>query len=168
MATVRRFEELECWKEAREFVKLIYGLTKKDVFRKDFELVNQLRRSAVSIMANIAEGFHRNSNRDFMKFLDYSMASIAESISHCYVALDQQYINEEEMVLVNEQANSVWKQVNAFIAYLNQHNKRNQSNRSNKPNQSPQSNQSNQSNRTNKPNQFNQLNQSNKSHQSDR
>ena len=159
MATVRRFEELECWKEAREFVKLIYGLTKKDAFRKDFELVSQLRRSAVSTMANIAEGFHRNSNRDFMKFLDYSRASIAESISHCYVALDQQYINEEEMALVNEQANGVWKKVNAFIAYLNQHNKRNQSNRS------PQSNQSNQSNR---PNQFNQLNQSNKSHQSDR
>ena len=127
MATVKRFEELECWKEARGFVKLIYGLTKKDAFRKDFELVNQLRRSAVSTMANIAEGFHRNTNRDSMKFLDYSRASIAESISHCYVALDQQYINEEEMALVNEQANSVWKKVNAFIAYLNEYNKRNKS-----------------------------------------
>ena len=127
MATVKRFEELECWKEAREFVKLVYGLTKKDAFRKDFELVSQLRRSAVSTMANIAEGFHRNSNRDFMKFLDYSRASIAESISHCYVALDQQYIDEEEMALVNEQANGVWKKVNALIGYLNQYNKRNKS-----------------------------------------
>ena len=127
MATVKRFEELECWKEAREFVRLLYGLTKKDTFRKDFELVSQLRRSAVSSMANIAEGFHRNrnSNKDFMKFLDYSRASIAESISHCYVALDQQYINEEEMALVNEQANIVWKKVNALIAYLNKYNKRN-------------------------------------------
>jgi len=139
VATVKRFEELECWKEAREFVKLIYGLIKKDAFRKDFELVNQLRRSAVSTMAKIADGFHRNSNRDFMKFLDYSRASIAESISHCYVALDQQYINEEEMVLVNEQANSIWKQVNAFIAYLNQHNKRNHPSHPNQFNQSPQS-----------------------------
>ncbi|MCK4394334.1 four helix bundle protein [Candidatus Bipolaricaulota bacterium] len=120
MATVKRFEELECWKEAREFVRLVYGLTKKDTFRKDFELVSQLRRSAVSSMANIAEGFHRNSNKDFMKFLDYSRASIAESISHCYVALDQQYIIEKEMALVNEQANIVWKKVNALIAYLNQ------------------------------------------------
>ena len=135
MATVKRFEELECWKEARGFVKLVYGLTKKDAFRKDFELVSQLRRSAVSSMANIAEGFHRNSNRDFMKFLDYSRASIAESISHCYVALDQQYINEGEMVIVNEQANVVWKQVNAFIGYLNKYNKRNQSNQSNRFNQ---------------------------------
>ena len=73
-------------------------------------------------------GFHRNSNKDFMKFLDYSRASIAESISHCYVALDQQYISEEEMGLVNEQANIVWKKVNALVAYLNQYNKRNQSN----------------------------------------
>ena len=127
VATVKRFEELECWKEAREFVRLLYGLTKKDTFRRDFELVSQLRRSAVSSMANIAEGFHRNSNRDFMKFLDYSRASIAESISHCYVALDQQYIIEKEMALVNEQANIVWKKVNALIAYLNEYNKRNKS-----------------------------------------
>ena len=112
MATVKRFEDLECWKEARKFVKLFYGLTKKDTFRKDFELVSQVRRSAVSTMANTAEGFHRNSNKDFMKFLDYSRASIAESISHCYVALDQQYINEEEIALVNEQANIVWKKAN--------------------------------------------------------
>ena len=76
-------------------------------------------------MANIAEGFHRNSNKDFMKFLDYSRASIAESISHCYVALDQKYITEEEMALVNEQANVVWKKVNALIAYLNNYNKHN-------------------------------------------
>ena len=88
-----------------------------------------------------------------MKFLDYSRASIAESISHCYVALDQQYINEEEMALVNEQANAVWKKVNAFITYLNKYNKLNQSNRSN------QSNRFNQSNQLDKLSQLNQSNQ---------
>ncbi len=134
MTTVKRFEELECWKEARKFVNLLYGLTKKDTSRKDFELVSQLRRSAVSTMANTAEGFHRNSNKDFMKFLDYSRASIAESISHCYVALDQKYINQDEMERVNEQANVVWKKVNALVAYLNEYNKRNKSTRSNEPN----------------------------------
>ncbi len=87
MATIKRFEDLECWQESREFVKLIYELTKKDKFRRDFGLVSRLRRSAVSSMANISEGFHRNSNKDFMRFLDYSRSSIAESISHCYVAL---------------------------------------------------------------------------------
>jgi len=119
MATIKRFEELECWQEAREFVKLIYELTKKAKFRRDFELVSQVRRSAVSSMANIAEGFHRNSNRDFMKFLDYSRSSVAESVSHCYVALDQNYIDEKEMEQVKQQADIVWKKVNNFITYLN-------------------------------------------------
>ena len=119
MATIKRFEDLECWQEARRFVNIIYRLTKKERFRKDFELVGQVRRSAVSSMANIAEGFHRNSNKDFMRFLDYSRASIAETVSHCYVALDQHYIDETEMANVNKQADIVWKKVNNFISYLN-------------------------------------------------
>ena len=69
-------------------------------------------------MANIAEGFHRNSNKDFMKFLDYSRASIAETISHCYTALDQGYINEGEMEKIKRQTDVVWKKINSFISYL--------------------------------------------------
>jgi four helix bundle protein len=92
MASVKRFEDLECWKEARVLVRQIYELTKKKKFSMDFELKNQIRRSAVSTMANTAEGFHRYSNKDFMKFLDYSRSSIAETLSHAYVALDQGYI----------------------------------------------------------------------------
>jgi len=69
-------------------------------------------------MANTAEGFHRHSNKDFMRFLDYSRGSVAETVSHCYIALDQQYIDDGEMAQVNEQADIVWKKVNAFIAYL--------------------------------------------------
>ena len=119
MGIIKRFEELECWKDAGEFVKTIYKLTKKENFKKDFELVGQFKRSAISSMSNIAEGFHRNSNRDFMKFLDYPRSSIAETVSHCYVALDQDYINEEEMNQIDSQANIVWKKVNNFIIYLN-------------------------------------------------
>jgi len=111
MGTIRRFEELECWKDAREFVRFIYGLTGKEKFRKDFELVSQIKRSAVSSMANIAEGFHRNSNKDFMKFLDYSRSSVAETVSHCYVAVDQNYIDENEMEHIIQQADIVWKKV---------------------------------------------------------
>ena len=118
MATIKRFEDLECWQEARFLVKLVYQLTKKDAFKKDFELVSQAKRSAVSAMANIAEGFHRNSKKDFMKFLDYSRSSIAETLSHFYVALDQKYINESEMTKIKQQADIVWKKVNNFIAYL--------------------------------------------------
>ena len=118
MAKVNRFEELECWQEARNFVKLIYSLTKKDPFRKDFELVGQIKRSAISSMANIAEGFHRNSSKDFMRFLDYSRSSIAETLSHCYIALDQKYISQSEIAKVSQQAEIVWKKVNNFISYL--------------------------------------------------
>jgi four helix bundle protein len=119
MPTINRFEELECWKEARKLVRIIYALTKTDKFKKDFELVGQIRKSAVSSMANIAEGFHRRSNRDFMKFLDYSRTSIAETISHAYVALDQSYIEQPELAEVQRQADVVWKKVNNFITYLN-------------------------------------------------
>lgn len=119
MSTIRRFEELECWKEARKFVGLIYQLTKKEKFKKDFELTGQVKRSAISSMANIAEGFHRNSNKDFMKFLDYARSSVAETVSHCYVALDQNYIDEKEMDKVTQQSDIVWKKVNNLITYLN-------------------------------------------------
>ena len=119
MATIKRFEDLECWQEARKFVRLIYKLTKNDAFGKDFRLVGQITDSAVSSMANIAEGFHRKSNKDFMKFLDYSRASVAETVSHSYVGLDQRYISKEELELVKQQADIVWKKVNNFITYLN-------------------------------------------------
>ena len=124
MATIKRFEDLECWQEARKLVQLIYRLTKNREFSKDFRLVSQITNSAVSSMANIAEGFHRKSNKDFMKFLDYSRASIAETVSHSYVALDQHYITEEELELVKKQSDIVWKKVNNFITYLNKDVKR--------------------------------------------
>ena len=73
------------------------------ICKRDYEFVRQIRRSAVSSMANIAEDFHRKSNKDFMKFLDYSRSSIAETVSHCYIALDQNYINETEMGVVKDQ-----------------------------------------------------------------
>ena len=118
MTTVKRFEDLDSWQEARKFVAYIYDLTKNDQFIKDFGLVRQVRESAVSSMANIAEGFHRNSNREFMRFLDYSRASIAETLSHLYVALDQRYIDKPEIDNAKRVADIVWKKVNNFISYL--------------------------------------------------
>jgi len=118
MATIKRFEDLESWQESRKFVSYIYSLTNNDRFKRDFELVKQIRGSAVSSMANIAEGFHRNSNKEFMRFLDYSRASIAETISHLYVALDQKYIDKPEIDNAKRVADIVWKKVNNFISYL--------------------------------------------------
>jgi four helix bundle protein len=122
MATLKRFEDLECWKDARVFVKMIYDFTEKGNFQKDYELKAQIKRSAISVMANIAEGFHRNSNKDFMRFLDYSRASLAENLSHLYIALDQNYIDEIDLLNVKKQAEIVWKKINKFITYLKKHN----------------------------------------------
>jgi len=122
MATIKRFEDLDCWKDARVLVKLVYDFTKKGNFEKDFELKAQIRRSAISVMGNIAEGFHRKSNKEFMRFLDYSRASLAETLSHLYVALDQNYIDDADLQNVKKQAEIVWKKINNFITYLKNHN----------------------------------------------
>ena len=119
MATIKRFEDLECWQAARELTKYVYTLTKKEKFRRDFELVNQIRKSSVSSMGNTSEGFHRNSNKDFMKFLSYSRSSVAEIVSHSCVAYDQEYIDNKELKEVKRLADIAWKKINNFISYLN-------------------------------------------------
>ena len=119
MATIRRFEELECWKEGRVLVNLVYELTRKARFSKDMELSRQAVRSAISIMANITEGFHRNSNKEFLRFLDYSRSSAAETLSHCYIAYDQKYITEDELDEVRKRTDVIEKKSNKLITYLN-------------------------------------------------
>ena len=122
MGTIKRFEDLECWKDSRELVKVVYDLTKKGNFQKDYELKAQIKRSVISVMGNIAEGFHRKSNREFMRFLDYSRASLAETLSHLYAALDQNYIDDADLQNVKKQAEIVWRKINNFITYLKNHN----------------------------------------------
>ena len=75
MSKIERFEDLECWKAARTLVNYVFPLTIKSVFSKDFDLKSQMRRSALSIMNNIAEGFDRNSNAEFIYFLNISCGS---------------------------------------------------------------------------------------------
>ena len=128
MTTIKRFEDLECWQAARELTKYVYKLTKKEKFSRDFGLVNQIRESSISSMGNTAEGFHRNSNKDFMRFLGYSRSSIAETVSHSYVAYDQQYIDDNELEEVKRLADIAWKKSNNFISYLNRTRKTNKTN----------------------------------------
>ncbi len=128
MATIKRFEDLECWQAARELTKYVYKLTKKEKFSRDFGLVNQIRESSVSSMANTSEGFHRNSNKDFLRFLSYSRSSIAETISHSYVAYDQEYIDDNELEEVIRLADVTWKKINNFISYLNKSSKKRRTN----------------------------------------
>lgn len=92
-----RFEKLEVWQEARKINRLVYQLTKK--FPKDemFAMVSQIRRASVSILANIAEGSGRNSDKDFAHFLEQSYGSLMEVVSIFYLALDEGYVNETEL-----------------------------------------------------------------------
>jgi len=94
MSEIRRFEDLKAWQYGRDITNTVYSLTKKQQFRSDYGLVDQIRRASVSIMNNIAEGFERGSNRDFVKFLFISRGSAGEVRSLLYVALDQNYITK--------------------------------------------------------------------------
>jgi len=88
----KMFEELQIWQKARELVKAIYKLSMTDKFKKDYSLVDQIRRSSVSIMSNIAEGFERGSNTEFIQFLYIAKGSAGEVRTQLYIAYDLKYI----------------------------------------------------------------------------
>jgi len=116
---ITRFEDIEAWQEARKLVKVVYDVIKKSPkFRKDFRLVNQVQDAAVSAMSNIAEGFARRSNKEFIQFLFISKSSSAEVQSQFYVALDQEYIDEDDFERIYDQAEIVSKLDSGFIKYL--------------------------------------------------
>ncbi len=114
-----RFEKLEVWRLAREFVGVIYKITRK--FPKDelFGLISQLRRAAISIILNIAEGSDRKSDMEFKRFLRMALTSLEEVISGLYIALDQNFISQDEFNKLYEKANELAAKLNALINSLN-------------------------------------------------
>ena len=96
MTKIKKFEDLDSWKKARELSQLIFEMTKKDLFSRDFTLVNQIRASSGSGMDNIAEGFNRGGNKEFIQFLYISNGSLAETQSQLYRAKDRNYISDKE------------------------------------------------------------------------
>ena len=99
------------------FVNFIYVLTKKDTFKNDLDLVRRVRGCAVSLMAQIAEGFRQNSTQDCIWLMDSSRSLTAETINYCYVALDQEYISDSEITLAKLKADAVSKKIDDFMAY---------------------------------------------------
>ncbi|MDQ3174597.1 MAG: four helix bundle protein [Acidobacteriota bacterium] len=95
MATFKRFEDIHAWQKARQVTRKIYEVTATDRFARDFGLRDQIQRASISIMANIAEGFGRHTDKDFANFLSIAHASVSEVQSHLYVALDLAYVSEE-------------------------------------------------------------------------
>ncbi len=111
---IQKFEDMKVWQDARVLTKKIYSLTQKKNFRKDYSLRDQIQRSSVSIMSNIAEGYERDNNKEFIKFLGYSKGSVGEVRSLLYVALDQEYISDSEFDSHKEMAINISTQIANF------------------------------------------------------
>lgn len=118
MPTIERFEDLKVWQLARELCREIHNLTLKELFSKDFRLVGQIKGASGSIMDNIAEGFERDGNKEFIQFLFVSKGSCGEVRSQLYRATDCQYISQEEFDLAYEKALECSKMLKGFISYL--------------------------------------------------
>jgi four helix bundle protein len=121
---ISRFEEIECWQQARVLVKYVYQATAGEAFKKDLRLTGQVQAAAVSVMSNIAEGFTRRSNREFIQFLFISLSSTAEVQSQLYVAFDLGYISENSFKLIYDQAGTTARLISNFIKYLSGNEKR--------------------------------------------
>ena len=118
MATFRRFEDIKAWQKARLLVKEIYLASGKGAFARDFDLRSQIRRSATSIMANIAEGQGRRSDRDFAHYLNISLGSVAETKSHLYIAVDLEYIDEAVFEMTYEKLDEIGRMVFGLVEHL--------------------------------------------------
>ena len=118
MAKIEQFEDLEVWKHARVLAQVVFKLTLNSSFAKDFSLKDQIRRSSGSIMDNIAEGFDRNGNKEFIHFLSISKGSLAEVKSQLTRALDFNYISDTEFRSSYDIATSIGKQLGGLIKYL--------------------------------------------------
>ena len=118
MATIKRFEEIIAWQEARKLASLVYNLTLSGGFARDFGLRDQVRRAAVSVDSNIAEGFERSGNREFEKFLWIAKGSAGEVVSQLYTAIDVGYVTGDEAADVAEQARHCAYLIYQFIQSL--------------------------------------------------
>jgi len=115
---IKKFEDFDCWQEARKLTNSVYSVCRVNAFKKEFGLSDQIKRSAISIMANIAEGFSRKGNKEFIQFLFIAKSSAAELQSHLYVAVDQGYINEEIFKELYNHADKVQRMISNLIKYL--------------------------------------------------
>ncbi len=118
MAKIEKFEDIIAWQKALELSNLIYDLTNKEKFSKDYGLKDQIRRAAVSIVSNISEGFERDSNNQFIYFLLVAKGSAGELRAQIYIAKNQNYISQEELELLNNKVIEVSKTIGGFINYL--------------------------------------------------
>ena len=118
MGTIRRSEDLEIWQKARNFSVEIFQISNSNGLEKEFGLRNQILNSSGSIMDNIAEGFEREGNKEFINFLSIAKGSCGESRSQLYRALDRKYITEEKFSELIEKNVEIMKSISGFMKYL--------------------------------------------------
>lgn len=119
MATIKRFEDLEIWQEARKLTREIYIISVGTALKSDFRLRDQIKASSGSIMDNIAEGFERNGNTEFRQFLSIAKGSAGEARSQLYRIFDFGYIDQDRFIQLKSSFENLSGKINNFIIYLN-------------------------------------------------
>ena len=122
MATIKKFEDLEIWQEARRLSNEIISLTKSTELNTDYKLRDQIKSSSGSVMGNIAEGFERDGNIEFRQFLSIAKGSAGETRSQLYRVFDSGYISEEKLNNLKNEYEQLNKRIASFIFYLNKKN----------------------------------------------
>lgn len=118
MALIRRFEDILAWQNARVLLKKIYKFTSAGAAGRDFDYKSQIRRAAVSIMSNIAEGFERGNRKEFARFLEIAKGSSGEVRSLLYVALDLEYIERGAFDELSLEAQTISQQIASLVRHL--------------------------------------------------
>ena len=118
MSTIRDFTELDIWKLARITCQKVHGLKANITVAKDYALYDQMNRSSGSVMDNIAEGFERNGNKEFIHFLSIAKASCGELRSQIFRCLDRQYIDKPDFEILVNETEILGKRIGSFMHYL--------------------------------------------------
>ncbi len=128
---INTFEDILAWQEARKLVNMIYKIKDNQIIVHDFRFKAQIQSASISVMSNIAEGFSRNSNKEFVRFLFISKGSLAELQSQLHIARDLSYISSSEFKEIYDQSDKTARLISKFITYLKSPNSTNSINTKN-------------------------------------
>lgn len=115
---IQNFEDIQIWQKGIQLVEIVYKFTKKEGFKKDFRLKDQIQGSAISVPSNIAEGFERQTNKEFKQFLYITKGSTGELRTQLFIAMKLGYISNEEFTQASELCFEISRMISGFIKYF--------------------------------------------------